>query len=141
MSGCLFCRIVAGDIPAAVVLENDAVVAFLDIGPLADGHILVVPRKHFDLLVDVPPETCSAVASVVPVLGRALLDVTQADGFNLLVNNGRAAGQEVMHVHWHLIPRSSGDGLGYRWNAGSYPPGKADELKDRYLASLGSSKD
>jgi len=127
-SDCVFCKIVAGTIPSTRVFENDSTLAFLDIGPLAEGHLLVIPRDHYERIADVPSELFGAVASQAPMLGRALLEVTGAEGFNLLVNQGRAAGQVVPHVHFHLIPRKTDDGLGYRWNAGSYPAGRDAEI-------------
>jgi histidine triad (HIT) family protein len=72
----------------------------------------------------------------VPRLGQALLAVTGAAGFNVLVNQGRAAGQEVFHVHVHVIPRAADDGLGYRWNAGKYPPDAIEEWRRRYCDAL-----
>jgi histidine triad (HIT) family protein len=133
---CIFCRIVAAEVPAAVVYEDDSVIAFLDVNPLADGHLLVVPRGHYARLTDTPPETLAELASVLAPLGRALLQVTGAEGFNLLQNNGRASGQVVEHVHFHLIPRKTGDGLGYRWNAGQYPPGRCNELATAFQKAL-----
>ena len=129
---CLFCKIVAAEIPAAVVYEDDAILAFLDVGPLAEGHLLVIPRDHYAKLTDVPPARCAQVASALPFLGRAVLQVTGAEGFNVLVNEGRVAGQVVPHVHFHVIPRKSDDQLGYRWNAGKYP-------EDRKSTRLNSS--
>lgn len=125
---CIFCRIVSAEIPAAVVYEDDAVLAFLDIGPLADGHLLVIPREHAALLTDLSGDSAGRLGSVLPRLGRALQRVTGAGGFNVLFNNGAVAGQVVRHAHAHLIPRRESDGLGFRWNAGQYPPGRAEEL-------------
>ncbi|MGB0717214.1 MAG: HIT family protein [Phycisphaerae bacterium] len=133
---CIFCRIIAGEIPSAKVYEDDQAFAFLDIGPLSEGHLLVIPKTHVAHLVDMTSEQAAAVGRVVPTLGKALLSVTGADGLNMLVNNGKSAGQEVMHVHWHLIPRVAGDGLGYRWSAGSYPEGRLDELAEAYRSAL-----
>lgn len=133
---CVFCRIVAVEIPAAVVLENESLLAFLDVGPLAEGHLLVVPREHFATLVEMPPTTCAHVLSVLPMLGRALLRVTGAEGFNVLINNGSAAGQVVPHVHAHLIPRRNGDTLGYRWNPSEYQPGRAEALAHAFQDAL-----
>lgn len=133
---CIFCKIAAGEIPAAVVFQNDTIVAFLDIGPLAEGHLLVIPRSHHEGLTDLPGTTAAALAAEIPRLGKALLVVTEAEGFNLLVNQGRAAGQEVPHVHFHLIPRRKQDGLGYRWCPGSYRDDRAQQLKDAYRAAL-----
>ncbi|MEK7711019.1 MAG: HIT family protein [Planctomycetota bacterium] len=133
---CIFCKILSAEIPASVVYENQAVIAFMDNGPLADGHLLVVPKDHFARLTNLPGVKFAQVAEAIPYLGRALLRVTGAEGFNLLCNEGQAAGQAVGHVHFHLIPRRSGDGLGYRWNAGKYPPGRDAELAAAYQKAL-----
>lgn len=133
---CIFCKVVAVEIPAAVVYEDDALLAFLDINPLAEGHLLVAPRDHYPRLYDLPAELCARLSAVLPRFGRALLEVTGAAGFNVLQNNGEAAGQTVDHVHFHLIPRRAGDNLGYRWNAGPYPDGRASELVGRYQRVL-----
>lgn len=125
---CVFCKIIAVEIPAAIVYESESVVAFLDVNPLAEGHLLVVPREHYARLVDMPPAECAQLFAPLPTLGRVLVDVTGAEGFNVLLNNGRVAGQVVEHVHCHLIPRKPADELGYRWNAQEYPPGRDTEL-------------
>lgn len=135
-SDCVFCKIVAGEIPAAVVYEDELLFSFLDVGPLAEGHLLVIPRDHCSKLVDVPADKCARLASKLPMLGRALLEVTGAEGFNLLCNQGSVAGQVVQHVHFHLIPRRAGDALGYRWNAGSYPEGAAEKTAEAYKAAI-----
>ena len=133
---CVFCKIVAKEIPAAIVYEDQSVLAFLDVGPLADGHLLLVPRAHYPLLVDLPAVDSARLGELLPAAGAALLEVAGASGFNVLINNGKIAGQVVPHVHLHLIPRREGDQLGYRWNAGSYPPGRADELARMYKQAL-----
>ncbi len=138
-SKCIFCKIVALEIPAAVVYKSKSLLAFLDVAPLSEGHLLVVPREHYCHLYDLPAATCAEIGSVLPKLGRAVLDVTGAEGFNVLQNNGEAAGQVVDHVHVHLIPRRMDDGLGYRWNAGEYAAGRADALADKYRALLSPS--
>ncbi len=136
---CIFCKITAGDIPSHTVYEDEDVFAFLDIGPLAEGHVLIIPRDHHSELAAMPAELCAKIASLLPRLGRAALGVTGAEGFNVLVNNGAAAGQVVGHVHWHLIPRQTRDGLGYRWNAGEYAEGRAAQVADAYKAALASA--
>jgi histidine triad (HIT) family protein len=135
-SSCIFCRIATGEIPAKLVLQTDAVVAFLDVAPLADGHVLVIPRQHYARLEQMPPEAVSEVTRLLPDLGRALVQVTGAEGYNILQNNGIVSGQSVDHVHFHLIPRRSGDGLGYRWLAKQYPPGRAEDLQERLRQTL-----
>lgn len=132
----MFCKIVAGKIPALRVYENETILAFLDIGPLAEGHLLIIPKAHSERLEDTQPETLAHLARSLPRLARAVLAVTQADGYNLLQNNGRVSGQEVPHVHFHIIPRSGGDGLGYRWVASSYPAGRGEELRRKLAESL-----
>jgi len=137
---CVFCKIVSVEIPASVVYEDDALVCFLDASPLAAGHLLIVTRQHFAKLTDLPTEVASKVGAVLPVVGRTLLEVTGAIGLNVLCNEGTAAGQVVEHVHFHLIPREGGDGLGYRWPATSYSDGQAAELTAAYLAAFARRK-
>ncbi len=136
---CVFCKIVAREIPALIIHEDKSVIAFLDINPLTEGHLLVIPREHYAQVVDMPPAQCSALFSSVPMLGQALIRVTSAEGFNVLVNNGRVAGQVVPHVHCHLIPRKPLDELGYRWNAGQYAAGRDTELAAVYRKALAQS--
>lgn len=135
-SGCSFCKIVSVEIPASVVYENDSLVAFMDINPLADGHLLVIPRDHYRTLDEMPPAACGQLCAALPILGRALLDVTGASGYNVLQSNKQAAGQVVPHVHFHLIPRQPVDDLGFRWNAKRYPPGRAEELAGEFQRVL-----
>ena len=127
-SSCIFCRIAAGEIPASMVHSTQSLVAFLDINPLAEGHLLVIPREHVASLLDMTSALASEMSRDLPALARAVKKATGAEGVNLLMNSGKAAGQVVMHAHVHLIPRRVGDGLGYRWNAGSYPAGRADAM-------------
>lgn len=133
---CIFCKIAAGQIPATTFFTSDDALAFLDIAPLAPGHALLIPRAHYARLGDMPAEAAAGLAAHLPRLVQAILGATGAAGVNILQNNGRAAGQVVDHVHFHLIPRSEGDRLGYRWNAGKYAPGQADELQRRLLTAL-----
>ena len=133
---CVFCKIVAVEIPAQVVYENESILAFLDIGPLADGHLLVVPKEHLTVMTDLSPDQVGRLVSILPRLGRALLDVTGAEGLNILLNQGPSAGQVVPHLHFHLIPRRSEDGLGYRWKAGKYEKGRAAEISAAYQQAL-----
>lgn len=129
---CVFCKIIAGDIPSAAIYRDEHLLAFLDIGPLAEGHILLVPLGHHEGLSDMPADIAAIVCSHIPKFGRAVLEATGAPAFNLLCNTGREAGQEVMHVHFHLIPRAAGDGLGYRWNAGTYEEGRIQEWQQKF---------
>ena len=109
---CLFCRIAAGEIPSEKVLEDDRAFAFLDIRPLARGHVLVVPKRHAERFADMPPEDAAAVTRLAQRIIRRQGEALGAAGVTIAVNDGRAAGQEVMHVHVHLVPRTEGDGHG-----------------------------
>jgi histidine triad (HIT) family protein len=114
----IFSRIISGEIPCHKVYEDASVFAFLDVNPLADGHTLVVPKREVEQLYELSPDECAAIGRVLPMLVQRVLNATGAEGCNVLQNNGKAAGQQVPHVHFHIIPRRSGDQLGYRWNAG-----------------------
>ena len=120
---CVFCKIIAGQIPCLRIFEDDVVLAFLDIGPLAEGHLLVIPKEHYLRLEEMSPEAVAAVVRHLPLLGRAVMKATGSTAYNVLQNNGPESGQAVPHVHFHIIPRKAADGLGYRWNATKYAPG------------------
>lgn len=119
---CIFCKIAGGAIPCQRLLETEHALAFLDVNPLAEGHALIIPRTHAADLRELPAEIVAHVVGLVPALAKRILAAVGADAFNLLQNNGRAAGQVVPHVHFHIIPRRADDGLGYRWNAKSVAP-------------------
>ena len=109
---CVFCRIVAGEIPAEVVAREPEVVAFLDTHPLADGHVLVVPRAHVALLEDLEPAAADALLRAVVRLARPVREALGAAGTTIGVNNGDATGQTIPHVRFHIVPRWPGDGAG-----------------------------
>src|SRR5881409_1264926 len=109
---CVFCRIVAGEIPAEVVAREPEVVAFLDTHPLADGHVLVVPRAHVALLEDLKPSAADALLRAVVRLAGPVREALGAAGTTIGVNNGEASGQTIPHVHVHIVPRWPGDGAG-----------------------------
>jgi histidine triad (HIT) family protein len=118
--GCIFCKIVRGEIPSAVVMETEDAVVFMDIRPVNKGHVLVVPRAHHADLTELPPGLAAHVGGLLPGLCRAVVKATGADGFNLIVNNGAAAGQTVAHGHWHVIPRFAADAVNWPWPHGDY---------------------
>lgn len=110
MADCIFCAIVAGDIPSRQVYADSNAVAFLDVAPFTDGHTLVVPRRHVDdLLAD--PSVLSELAPAISATATLLIDRLGADGLNLFQSSGAAAGQEVFHLHVHLVPRTAGDAV------------------------------
>ena len=128
---CIFCSIVAGDIPARTVYEDDDVLAFLDANPLAPGHTLVIPKDHHETLQDVPDEQAEQLLTTIYRLTPIVEDAVDADASTIGFNNGAAAGQEVPHVHGHIIPRFEGDGGGpIHGVAGDRPDMSDEELDD-----------
>ncbi len=117
---CLFCKIVRGEIPCAKVYEDDYFLAFLDIGPIIKGHTLVIPKEHYATLPETPASLLAEMMSVVQRVAGAQMNALKADGTNIIQNNGRASGQLVDHVHFHIIPRFSSDGHKWNWAAKSY---------------------
>jgi histidine triad (HIT) family protein len=112
---CIFCKIVAGELPARIVDEDERTIAFMDIAPATRGHALVIPRAHSTDLLDVDPEDLGAVALAAQRLAGRLKERLGADGVNLLNSCGRAAWQTVFHFHVHVIPRYDGDPLRLPW--------------------------
>lgn len=133
---CIFCNIASGKISARRIFEDGACAAFLDVAPLSPGHALLVPKIHCDTLESMPAEVAAAMLRHLPALGRAILAATGAEGFNVLLNSGPAAGQVVMHAHFHIIPRRRGDGLGYRWQPQSLCDAEADAIRGRVAAAM-----
>ncbi|MFB6311253.1 MAG: HIT family protein [Salinirussus sp.] len=133
---CLFCGIVAGDVPGRIVHETDDTVAFLDVNPLAEGHTLVVPRAHRKRIGDLAPAEAGAlfraVADVVPAVETAL----DAPATTVAVNNGPAAGQEIDHVHVHIVPRYHSDGAGPIHRLFSDRPTVGEERMDDLAAAI-----
>ena len=133
---CVFCKMVAGQIPVTKIYEDEVVLAFLDIGPVSDGHTLVIPRQHFEKLHDCPVELLAQVGSRLGKIAKAVAAAMNSDGYNLLCNNGRAAGQFVEHLHFHIIPRNTGDGVFDRWPAYKYQDGKIEAIAARICENL-----
>jgi histidine triad (HIT) family protein len=133
---CIFCKIIAGQIPCYKVYEDRSVIAFLDINPVGEGHTLVVPKEHFEKFDECSSGAVAAIGSVLSKISSAVVAATEADGYNLLCNNGIAAGQLVGHVHFHIIPRNSGDGILKGWPAGKYEDGKAETVLENIKKQL-----
>lgn len=131
---CLFCRLVAGEIPATRVHEDERTVGFMDINPATRGHLLVVPRAHAQDLLAVAPEDLAACAAAAQVLARRATERLGARGVNLLNSCGAAAWQTVMHFHVHVIPRYGGDPLRLPWDPA---PGDPDAIAAAAAALTG----
>src|SRR5215468_5821130 len=132
----IFDKILSGDIPSYKVYEDDHVCAFLDIGPLSDGHTLVIPKERKAHLHQLSDESAAAIGRVLPRICRAVLRATGATDYNVLQNNGTAAHQVVMHVHFHVIPKFGSEGLGIRWAAQSLDAAAARELLAKMTQAL-----
>lgn len=115
---CIFCKIVAGEIPCVKIYEDELVLAFLDIFPINAGHTLVIPKEHYELIAELPSNLTGpiydAARKVVAAIRKSDL---KCDGVNLHLADGEAAGQEIPHTHLHIIPRIKGDGAGYRFTS------------------------
>ncbi|MFP4104672.1 MAG: HIT family protein [Phycisphaerae bacterium] len=133
---CIFCKIAAGDIPSTKVYEDDACLAFMDIGPVAEGHVLLIPKDHHATVGQMPADLAGRMLRNVPAIATAVQQAVNADGLNILQNNGKTAHQEVMHVHFHFIPRRSGDAFHFNWPAGEYPDQRAEELAEKIRSMM-----
>ena len=133
---CIFCKMVAGQIPITRIYEDEYTLSFLDIGPVSDGHTLVMPKHHYESLHQCPPEIIQNVSSAFAKIAKAVIAAMDAEGYNLLCNNGRAAGQLVNHLHFHIIPRRSGDGVLAGWPCYKYPEGKIERIAEKIRNNL-----
>ncbi len=124
----IFARIIAGEIPCHKVFESGHVLAFLDVRPLSDGHTLVLPQRTVARFEDLSPDEAAEIGRALHAVARKVIAATGATAYNILQNNGVEASQEVPHVHFHIVPRRKGDGLGFRW--------KPQERKPEELAAL-----
>ena len=110
-NSCIFCRIVRKQAPASFVYEDASVIAFLDIRPLNLGHTLVIPKEHYETIYEIPDELIGHIHTIVKRTALALKKATEADGITVIQQNGRAAGQEIFHLHVHVVPRYMGQKL------------------------------
>jgi len=134
VADCVFCRIAAGEVPAHMVLEDEATVAFLDARPVFKGHVLVVPRAHYVTLADLPPADVGPLFERVRLLSAALPAALGAQGTFVALNN--VVSQSVPHLHVHVVPRRKGDGLrGFFWPRGHYASEEEREATRRRLAA------
>ncbi len=134
---CIFCKIVAGRLPACKIYEDQDILAFMDIGPIIKGHALVIPKTHYELLTQAPAELLGSLIKVVQKIARGQLSGIAADAINVMQNNGRAAGQLVPHIHFHVIPRFLKDGHSWNWQPRSYSdPAEMQEIAAKIKLAL-----
>lgn len=137
---CIFCKIVAGDIPSAKVYEDDEVYAFLDLSQVTKGHTLVVPKQHAKNMYEIPSDLAGKLYERVPKIARGIKDAYQPIGLNILNNNEEPAGQSVFHVHIHLLPRyGKEDGFKPVWETHNddYTQDQLGEIADKISSTIG----
>ncbi|MGM0605143.1 MAG: HIT family protein [Halobacteriota archaeon] len=135
---CIFCKIADGEIPSRTVYENDDVFAFLDVNPLARGHTLVISKAHHERLNDLPADLASSLFDAVSELTPVVENAVDADATTIGINNGPAAGQEVPHVHVHVVPRFDGDGGGPIHAVAGRSPDLSETELDEIAAAIRS---
>ena len=136
MHDCIFCKIAAGEIPATVIYEDELVLAFLDLGPINYGHVLVIPKEHHESSSTIPEATAGRMFHVGSRIGVALKRQEEYDAFNLHLADGSAAGQVVMHAHLHVIPRGVEDGFRWNWRQLKYADGQMAEMAQKIKSKL-----
>ena len=137
MSDCVFCKIVAGQIPSTRVYEDEHTLAFMDIGQVTPGHVLVAVTKHADNLYALDDAQAAAVARAGARVARAIRDAFKPEGLSVYQANGKAAGQTVFHYHVHLLPRHAGDGMELTWPVKNPPREKLEDYAAKIRAALG----
>jgi len=135
MEDCIFCKIVKGEIPSTKIYEDNEFYAFLDLRPINRGHTLVVPKLHCKNLFDFPKSEETDLMEVLKKISKAVVKGVNADGFNIGMNNEGAAGQVIMHAHFHIIPRFNDDGLS-SWPNRDYKEGEMEEVKEKIIKNL-----
>lgn len=128
---CIFCKIIAGEIPSTAVYEDEDFRAILDVNPAARGHVIILPKKHAANIFELEEAEAAKVFPIAKKIATALMKTYHCDGVNILQNNGEAAGQTVFHLHVHVVPRYYGDGVNIMWKPGETPDLQAvvDEIK------------
>ena len=126
---CIFCKIANGEIPSKTLHEDENFRVILDLSPATKGHALILPKEHYDNLSELPEDTAAGVMKLAKKMSAVMTEKLQADGFNLVQNNGETAGQTVMHFHMHLIPRYEEDGQRIGWEPGEVTQEELDEIK------------
>lgn len=130
MEDCIFCKLANGVFPTNSIYEDDDFNVILDNGPATKGHALVLPKKHYANLYEIPEETLSGAVCVAKKVAQTMKEKLGCDGINLVQNNGEAAGQTVMHFHLHIIPRYENDGQHILWKPTSPSPEELTEIKN-----------
>lgn len=128
-SKCIFCKIANGEIPSKTLYEDEDFRVILDLAPATKGHALILPKKHYANLYELPQEMGAKVMALAQKMGAKMTEKLGCDGLNLVQNNGEAAGQTVFHFHLHLIPRYKNDCQRIGWKAGEATQEELEEIK------------
>lgn len=134
MQDCLFCKIVRGEIPSRKIFENENILAFLDIHPVNPGHVLVIPKKHSLFLTQLKDSELSELIKVVRDIASIVFEITNAEGITITQNNGKAAGQVIPHIHFHIIPRFENDGFQNKWSTKKLTDSQFDEIQRKIIS-------
>ncbi len=129
MADCIFCKIANGEIPSTSLYEDEMFRVILDLGPATKGHALILPKAHAKDLFELPEETAAGAMVLAKKMATKMKAALKADGFNIVQNNGEAAGQTVPHYHLHLIPRYVGDGQDLLWTPGTTTPEEMESVR------------
>lgn len=129
---CIFCKILAGDIPSAVVYEDEEFKIILDVGPAAKGHMLILPKEHYSDILTMPEELVAKAFILAKKMATKMESVLGCDGINVVQNNHEAAGQTVFHFHIHLIPRMKHDKIGVTWKPGALSDADRKDLLEKF---------
>lgn len=130
---CIFCKIANGDIPSKAIYEDASFKVILDLGPATRGHALILPKDHAKNLFELPDDTAKQVLVLAKKLGNQMVEKLNADGLNIIQNNGEAAGQTVNHFHLHLIPRYENDGQHILWEPKEVSQEELEEIQNTIL--------
>ncbi len=133
---CLFCKLVAGEIPSARVYEDALTLAFMDIGQVNPGHVLVATKRHAATLLDITPQEAAAVMQTAQRVASAIREVFDPPGITLLQANGREGDQTVFHFHMHVVPRHAQDGIGFTWPRKNPDAAVLRDYADRLAAAI-----
>ena len=131
MEDCIFCKIINGKIPAAKVYEDSSIISFLDIMPANKGHCLVVPKEHYETFLDISDENLKSLIAAAKKVAKALSLSIGNGSYNIVMNNGKEAGQIVAHAHLHIIPRFKGDRLRLKWSHKKYEENEMKEMQEK----------
>lgn len=132
---CIFCKLANGDIPSATIYEDESFRVILDLNPATKGHALILPKEHAANIFEMPEELEMKAFALAKKIGGKMMDILKCDGFNVVQNNGTAAGQTVFHFHVHLIPRYENDGAGITWPQGALSEENKNEILEAFRAS------